>query len=66
MKRSFGATMIIDVFRGSKNKKVLEFGFNTLTTYGIMKNYSKKNLKTFINTLVSHGFIDSVEGTYPI
>ena len=61
MKRSFGATMIIDVLRGSKNKKVLDLGFDTLTTYGIMKNYSNEDLKTFINTLVSHGFLDVVE-----
>ena len=65
MKRSFGATMIIDVLRGSKNKKVLDLGFNTLTTYGIMKNYSNEDLKTFINTLVSHGFLDVVENIGP-
>ena len=70
MKRSFGATMIIDVLRGSKNRKVLDLGFDDLTTYGIMKNYSNEDLKTFINTLVSHGFLDVVEnigprGTFP-
>lgn len=70
MKRSFGATMIIDVLRGSKNKKVLDLGFDTLTTYGIMKNYSNEDLKIFINTLVSHGFLDVVEnigvrGSFP-
>lgn len=70
MKRGYGATMIIDVLRGSKNKKVLELGFNTLTTYSIMKNYSSEELKNFINTLVSHGFLDIVEnlgyrGSYP-
>ncbi len=70
MKRSFGATMIIDVLRGSKNRKVLDQNFDTLSTYGIMKNYSSEDLKTFINTLVSHGFLDVVEnigprGSYP-
>ena len=65
MKRSFGATMIIDVLRGSKNKKVLDLGFDTLTTYGIMKNYSNEDLKTFINTLVSHGILDVVENIGP-
>ena len=70
MKRGYGSTMIIDVLRGSKNKKVLDFGFNALTTYGIMKNYSNDDLKTFINTLVSHGFLDVIEnigprGSYP-
>ncbi|MGL5313168.1 MAG: RecQ family ATP-dependent DNA helicase, partial [Peptostreptococcaceae bacterium] len=70
MKRAYGATMIIDVLRGSKNKKVLEQGFDTLTTYGIMREYSAEDLKNFINTLVSHGFLDIVEnlgyrGSYP-
>lgn len=70
MKRGYGVTMIVDVLRGSKNKKVLDLGFNTITTYGIMKNYSNEDLKTFINTLVSHGFLEikenpSVRGSYP-
>ncbi len=70
MKRSYGTTMIVDVLRGSKNKKVIDQNFDTLTTYGIMKDYSNEELKTFINTLVSHGFLDVIEnvsmrGSYP-
>ena len=61
MKRSFGINMIVDVLRGSKNKRVLELGFNNLSTYGIMKNYKSDELKIFINTLVSHGYLDIVE-----
>ncbi|MEG0855984.1 MAG: DNA helicase RecQ [Terrisporobacter sp.] len=61
MKRSFGINMIVDVLRGSKNKKVLDLGFNTLSTYGIMKNYKSDELKIFINTLISHGYLDMVE-----
>jgi len=66
MKRNYGATMLIDVLRGSKNKKVTQFNFQELSTYGIMKDYSSENLKTFINTLISHGYINQVEGTYPV
>ena len=58
--------MVVDVLRGSKNKKVLQFKFNELSTYGIMKEFSADELKTFINTLVSQGYIRVVEGTYPI
>lgn len=65
MKRSFGATMVIDVLRGSKNKKVTQFKFDELSTHGIMKDYSTESLKEFINTLISHGYVDSVEGTFP-
>ncbi|OOV59214.1 DNA helicase RecQ [Clostridium botulinum D/C] len=66
MKRNFGITMVVDVLRGSKNKKVLNLGFNTLSTYGLMKEYSQDKLKNFINTLVSHGYIGLIGGTYPV
>ena len=44
--------------------------FNKLSTYGIMKDYSNEELKNFINTLVSHGFLDirenpSTRGSFP-
>ncbi len=66
MKKSFGVTMVVDVLRGSKNSKVINLKFNELSTYGIMKDYSSDELKVFINTLISHGYMDYVEGTYPV
>ncbi|HCW54845.1 MAG TPA: DNA helicase RecQ [Clostridium sp.] len=66
MKHKFGAGMLIDVLRGSKNKKVLQFEFDKLSTYGIMKDYSAEELKNFINTLISQGFITVLQGTYPV
>ncbi|MGL5693247.1 MAG: DNA helicase RecQ [Peptostreptococcaceae bacterium] len=70
MKRSFGINVIVDVLRGSKNRKILDLKFDELSTYGIMKDYSNENLKTFINTLVSHGYLELMKnigynGTYP-
>lgn len=66
MKRAYGVNMIIDVLRGSGNKKIMDFRLNELTTYGIMKEFSKDNLKDFINALVSHSYIDILEGEYPV
>lgn len=66
MKRNYGTTMLVDVLRGSKNKKVMQYNFNELSTYGIMKNYSSTELHDFINTLVSHEYINFIEGTYPV
>jgi ATP-dependent DNA helicase RecQ len=66
MKVKFGIGMLVDVLRGSKNKKVIQFHFDELSTYGLMKEYSAEELKTFINTLISHGYISVIEGTYPV
>lgn len=66
MHRGYGIGMLVNVLRGSRDKKVVGFGFHKLSTYGIMKDYSKEDLTTFINTLISHGFISQEEGTYPI
>ncbi|MDU5106469.1 MAG: DNA helicase RecQ [Clostridium sp.] len=58
MKRSFGVGMIVDVLRGSKNKKLLNLGFDEISTYGIMKEYSSDGLKEFINILIAHGYLE--------
>lgn len=65
MKRDFGVNMIVDVLRGSSQKNVLSYGFDKLSTYGIMKNYSKDELSGFINTLIAHGFLSLNEGKFP-
>jgi len=66
MKRPYGIGMIVDVLRGSKNSKVLALKFNELSTYGIVKDIKADDLKTFINTLISHGYLGYEEGSYPI
>ena len=66
MKRAFGITVLVDVLRGSKSRKIISLGFDELSTYGIMKEYKKEDLVTFINKLISHKYIDQVEGTYPV
>ncbi|MFL0196547.1 DNA helicase RecQ [Clostridium sp. WILCCON 0269] len=65
MKREFGVNMIVDVLRGSSQKKVLQYGFDKLSTYGIMKDYSKEALSNFINTIIAHKYIALKEGEYP-
>ena len=65
MKRDFGVNTIVDVLRGSSQKKILDYNFDKLSTYGIMKEYSKEQLSNFINTLISHGYISLKEGEYP-
>lgn len=66
MKERFGATLVAQVLRASKNKKVREFGFDGLSTYGIMKEYSEKEIKDIINVLIAEDYLGLTDGQYPV
>ena len=57
MGQRFGKTMIAQVLTGSRNKKMLEFGFDKLTTYGIMKDRSAKEVSDFIEFIISENYL---------
>ena len=65
VKRGYGVGMLVDVLRASKNKKLLDLKLNEVSTYGIMKDYSKDNLTEFINTLIALGYLN-YGGEYPV
>ena len=65
MKRPFGMIQVIDVLRGANTEKIRQFNFQTLSTYGLMKHYSKDELRLFIQTLIALGFVN-YEGQYPV
>ncbi|MGG1396657.1 DNA helicase RecQ [Bacillus salipaludis] len=65
MGQRFGKTLIAQVLTGSKNKKVTDMGFNTLSTFGIMKDQSAKDVGDFIEFLISQDLIAIEQGTFP-
>ncbi|MBV7321745.1 DNA helicase RecQ [Bacillus halotolerans] len=65
MNERFGKTMVAQVLAGSKNKKVLENGFNSLSTYGILKHQSVGEISDFIEFLIADDFIRMSDGTFP-
>lgn len=66
MKERYGTSLIADVLRGSKNKKVLELGFDTLSTYGIIKQYTVKEIKDLINVLTAEDYLFLDGGKFPV
>jgi len=53
----FGSIHIIDVLRGSRAKKVLQFGHQKLSTYGIGQDYSKKQWQQLSRQLLHKGLL---------
>ncbi len=54
----FGMTHIIDVLRGANTKRIRDFHHDTLSTYGIGKEYSVEEWKRLGHALVQQGFLD--------
>ena len=51
----FGADYTTLVLRGSKSRKVLNNGHDTLTTWGLLKDESEQNVRSWIDQLISQG-----------
>lgn len=66
MGQRFGKVMVAQVLTGSKNKKLLEFNFDQLTTYGLLKERSAKDVADFIEFLISENYLQVESGPYPI
>ena len=59
----FGAAHIVDILLGSKNEKVLRWGHDKLSTYGIGKELDKKQWMHLARQLLSLGYLKQ-EGEY--
>lgn len=66
MHERFGTSMVAEVLKGSQNKKVIQFGFECLSTYGLMNQYTLKEIKDIINVLIAEDYIYLTEGQYPV
>ncbi len=66
MQQRWGSSMVAQVLRGSSTKKVFDMGFNRLSTYGIMAEYTIKAIRDMINMLIADEYLALSEGKYPI
>ena len=66
MKERYGLVLVAEVLKGSKNKKVLQWGFDQLSTYGILKENSLQEIKDTLNFLVAEEYLYLTSGEYPV
>src|SRR5699024_10272966 len=65
MGQRFGKTMIAQVLAGSRNQKIKDFGFDRLTTYGILRGQTIKELSNFIEFIISENYLGVETGQFP-
>lgn len=66
MKERFGTSLVADVLKGSQNKRILQLGFDKLSTHGIMKDYSSKEIKDLINLFIADEYLHLAGTEYPV
>lgn len=66
MKERFGTKIIAEVLKGSKNKRVLQLGFDRLSTYGLLSELTIGAVKDSINLLIAEGYLRMTHDEFPI
>lgn len=66
LKQRFGITRVAEVLKGSKNKKVLQLGFERLATYGLLQDMKEQEIVDLVNMLIAEGYLASTAGQYPV
>lgn len=66
LNQRFGVIYVTKVLTGAKDQKIIQYGHDKLTTYGIIDNYSEEEIKYFIYELVQTGFLQVTQDQYPV
>lgn len=66
MKQKYGLSLVAMVLKGSSNKQVLRYGFDTLSTYGLLKKNTLDEIKLLIQRLTATGYLALTESEYPV
>lgn len=66
VKGRYGAGLVAEILKGSKNKKLLQLRFDRLSTYGLMSTYTLQGIKDLINLLAAEGYLAFTGGEYPV
>ncbi|MED4351502.1 DNA helicase RecQ [Schinkia azotoformans] len=65
MDERFGKTLVAQVLKGSKNKRIIEMHLQKLSTYGLLKKRTEKDIANLIDFLIAEGYCKLTNSQYP-
>ncbi|MBV9387721.1 MAG: DNA helicase RecQ [Chroococcidiopsidaceae cyanobacterium CP_BM_ER_R8_30] len=65
-KERFGMNHIIEVLRGSKNQRILQYGHHNLSTHGIGQDKSAEEWRLLGRSLLHQGLVAQTSDGYPV
>ncbi len=66
LRERFGVSVVAQVLKGSRNKKILQYKFDELPTHGLLSHLTEKEISERINVLAAEGYLLLTEGQYPV
>jgi len=57
VQQKFGADYVANVLVGSREQRILDNGHDRLTTYGLLKEMNKKDVRSWIEQLLGQGYL---------
>ncbi|MCL1948932.1 MAG: DNA helicase RecQ [Turicibacter sp.] len=66
MGQRYGKGMVSQVLSGSKNKKIIQFRFHELPTYGLLSHLSAPAINTFMEFLIAGNYLAVEQGEFPL
>lgn len=64
-KENIGISTLVNILLGKLDTKVERKGYNSLSTFGIMKDKKQEWLEEFINFLISEKYLELSAGSFP-
>ena len=61
----FGMAHVTEVLRGSRSRRVLQFGHDKLSVHGIVREFAAEDLRDLADQLVDRGLLVRAAGEYP-
>ena len=66
LNQSFGLMYVMDVLRGAENQDIQRRGHHTLSTYNLLPDMPKQELRQHIFSLINMGVLEMTSGQYPV
>lgn len=63
-REKFGISVLVDILRGIKGPKIIQYNLDKITTFSLMKEFSSKFIKDLIKGLIDLGYVNLKPGTY--
>ncbi len=66
MQQRFGISFVVDVLHGADTQAMKQYNFNSLSTYGILKELNKLEIRHYIFSLINQNYLKITDGKYPV